>query len=348
MSFSNTCADVSLYHLFNHGFFKALLFLSAGCIIHALNNEQDVRRMGGLMRHLPCSYQYIVLGSLSLMGIPFLSGFFSKDLILESAFSSYSTVGLITFIFGILSAYFTSFYSARLVFSVFITSTSSYKSYLQKAHEAEGILFWPLLLLAIGSIFSGFIFRDLMVGLGSHFTYLPYSFYNWHKPFLSSEFIPVGVKLLPLFVTLSGMLNAYHLELIFSMVNFSVFSLFFFNRLFTFFNLKWFFDILYNHYIIVIFLEFCYYTIFKFLDRGLFEYIGPSGIEGILFKTYGQINLISSGIITAYLLVMVVGIIPLLVIFFFPTLLPKLLLIIFWLTLISLIYSHSNESLHKT
>ena len=167
---------MSACNLFNHGFFKALLFLSAGCIIHALNNEQDVRRMGGLMRHLPCSYQYIVFRIFIIDGYTFSVWFFFERFNIRIRIYSYSTVGLITFIFGILSAYFTSFYSARLVFSVFITSTSSYKSYLQKAHEAEGILFWPLLLLAIGSIFSGFLFRDLMVGLGSHFTYLPYPF----------------------------------------------------------------------------------------------------------------------------------------------------------------------------
>jgi NADH-ubiquinone oxidoreductase chain 5 len=344
MSFSNCCNDISLYHLLNHGFFKALLFLSAGCIIHALNNEQDVRRMGGLLVYLPCSYQYILLGSLSLMGIPFLSGFFSKDAILESAFSSYSNIGLISFTAGILSAYFTSFYSARLILSVFISPTSSSKATVQEVHEAEGILFWPLLFLALGSITSGFIFKDLMIGLGSYFAYIPTDSNTWYKPFLGSEFIPGSIKLLPFFVTLCGTLHAYHMERILSSDRDKILSHFFLLKVYRFFNLKWFFDIIYNHYIIVSFLEFCYHVVLKYIDRGLFEHVGPSGIETAFFVAYSHFKQLYSGMVTAYLLFIVANIVLMLsCIFLGLFIFYKLFLILIWLYLVLLITTLTKQ-----
>lgn len=111
--------DISLFHLSNHAFFKALLFLGAGSVIHAIHDEQDLRKMGGLKSLLPFSYATFLIGSLALVGFPFLSGFFSKDAILEVAYSKYTIVGHFAYFLGTFAAFFTAFYSTRLVFLVF-------------------------------------------------------------------------------------------------------------------------------------------------------------------------------------------------------------------------------------
>lgn len=127
--------DISIYHSFNHGFFKALPSPSAGCIIHAMANEQDIRRMGGLSNSLPLCYQMILIASLPLAGFPFSSGFYSKDLIIETAYASYNGLGSIAFCSGSLSAFSTSFYSLRLLYIVFIIRTNCYKCKIENLHE---------------------------------------------------------------------------------------------------------------------------------------------------------------------------------------------------------------------
>merc|ERR1711991_609191 len=159
--------NVSFFHLTNHAFFKALLFLSAGAVIHALYDEQDMRKMGGLVNLLPFSYIMITVGSLALMGIPFLTGFYSKDLILEVAYSKFSFIGSFTFWLGTLSAFFTAFYSFRLVFLTFLNRPNSPKVIILKAHDATFLMSLVMVALSFGSIFFGYIFKDLFVGLGT-------------------------------------------------------------------------------------------------------------------------------------------------------------------------------------
>ena len=116
--------SVSFFHLVNHAFFKALLFLSAGAVIHSLSNEQDIRRMGGLAKILPLTYSLFLVGSLALVGFPFLSGFYSKDFILEVAYSQYTLSGHFVFWLGTITASLTSFYSFRLIYFVFFNNTN--------------------------------------------------------------------------------------------------------------------------------------------------------------------------------------------------------------------------------
>ena len=168
--------NYTMFHLFNHAFFKALLFLTSGYIIHFLSNEQDLRRMGGLIKIMPLSYICLLLGSLSLMGLPYLSGFFSKDTIIENFFSIFIAYDLnisnyyIIYFSQILlsiSVVFTILYSVKLIFYVFINSYSGYFYYISKFHFASIFILLPLVLLTILSITSGFFFSDLMIGLGS-------------------------------------------------------------------------------------------------------------------------------------------------------------------------------------
>lgn len=145
--------SVALFHLANHALFKALLFLSAGCVIHGLLDEQDLRKMGGVIEVLPVSYTMILIGSLALVGFPFLTGFYSKDVVLEVALANPTFFGNFSHWLGCSAAFFTSFYSFRLIFLAFINETNTNKIYLENAHEAPILMIVPLMFLALGSIF---------------------------------------------------------------------------------------------------------------------------------------------------------------------------------------------------
>jgi NADH-ubiquinone oxidoreductase chain 5 len=150
--------SVSLFHLANHAVFKALLFLSAGCIIHGLSDEQDLRKMGGLITIFPVSYVMILIGSMALIGFPFLTGFYSKDCILEIAIAKHSIIGNYCYYLGCSAAFCTAFYSFRLVFLVFVNESNTFKAYMQQAHEAPITMIVPLLILSLGAIFYGFFY----------------------------------------------------------------------------------------------------------------------------------------------------------------------------------------------
>lgn len=145
--------SIAFFHLANHALFKALLFLSAGCIIHGVADQQDMRKMGSLIRLFPTSYTTILIGSLALVGFPFLTGFYSKDAILEIAISKHTQVGNFSHLLGCLAAFCTSFYSFRLVFLTFINGTNLYKKSIDVAHDAPILMLFPLFFLSFGAIF---------------------------------------------------------------------------------------------------------------------------------------------------------------------------------------------------
>jgi NADH-ubiquinone oxidoreductase chain 5 len=149
--------SVSIFHLMNHAFFKALLFLSAGSVIHAMSDEQDMRKMGGLASSFPFTYAMMLIGSLSLIGFPFLTGFYSKDVILELAYTKYTFSGNFAFWLGSVSVLFTSYYSFRLLFLTFLVPTNSFGRDRFKCHDAPIPMAIPSILLAIGSLFVGYL-----------------------------------------------------------------------------------------------------------------------------------------------------------------------------------------------
>jgi NADH-ubiquinone oxidoreductase chain 5 len=160
---------VSLFHLSNHAFFKALLFLSAGAIIHSLSNEQDMRKFGSLAALLPFTSVMLLIGSLSLMGFPFLTGFYSKDLILELALTKYTIEGSFSYCLGLITAFFTSFYSFRVFYLTFIYKNNSFRAVIYHVHELPLKMAISLMILSLGSIFLGYFAKDLFVGLGTDF-----------------------------------------------------------------------------------------------------------------------------------------------------------------------------------
>ncbi|KAG4946713.1 hypothetical protein JHK87_042720 [Glycine soja] len=149
--------SVSIFHLLNHAFFKALLFLSAGSVIHAMSDEQDMRKMGGLASSFPFTYAMMLMGSLSLIGFPFLTGFYSKDVILELAYTKYTISGNFAFWLGSVSVLFTSYYSFRSLFLTFLVPTNSFGRDILRCHDVPIPMAIPLILLALGSLFVGYL-----------------------------------------------------------------------------------------------------------------------------------------------------------------------------------------------
>jgi len=208
--------NIALFHLTTHAFFKALLFLSAGSIIHALYDEQDIRKMGGLLRYLPLTYVCFLVGSYNLMGLPFLGGFYSKDLILEMAYSSYTTVGLFCYIVGLISVFFTAAYSIRLCVLVFFKTSARTKKYTYTTMESSYSIKIPLILLSIISIVCGYYLIEIFGSIGnSNFLF---SIYQNPSSFIlgDNEFLPMYIKILPQFIVLSGFLFSFYLFLFYT------------------------------------------------------------------------------------------------------------------------------------
>jgi NADH-ubiquinone oxidoreductase chain 5 len=251
--------SIGIFHLVNHAFFKALLFLSAGAVIHALNDEQDMRKMGGLVNLLPFTYTMILIGSLSLMALPFLTGFYSKDLILEVAFGQYLFTGNVAYWLGTISAVFTAFYSLRLLALTFLTYPNGPRINYLGTHEAPFIMAVPLVLLAIMSIFFGYVTKDLFIGVGTNFWGNSLFVHPNHVSLIEAEFaIPTFYKLLPLMGSLFGgglALVLYHL---FPLFTISLTENTLGRTLYRFLNQKYWFDNIYNNLILSKLLNFGY------------------------------------------------------------------------------------------
>jgi len=200
--------NLTLFHLFNHAFFKALLFLGAGSIISTLLDEQDYRRMGGLAYKMPFTYLSIFIGSMAIIGFPFLTGFYSKDFILESAITSYCIDSIFIYFLGVFSAFFTAVYSFRLIFFVFLVKTNIYKKDLH-VEETNIFIIIPLLILSIMFIIVGYLFSDLFIGIGN--TYLVSSIYIKfiHFNYIDIEFLNPLIKNIPFFFTILGIILTF-------------------------------------------------------------------------------------------------------------------------------------------
>jgi NADH-ubiquinone oxidoreductase chain 5 len=283
--------NFALFHLVNHAFFKALLFLAAGSIIHALNDEQDIRKMGGLVKLLPFSYTMLLIGSFSLMALPFLTGYYSKDLIIESAFAQYQFSGLFAFWCVCISAVFTALYSIRLLFLAFLGFPNGPKNNYLSAHEPPLSMAIPLVILAIFSIFFGYFASDLFSGVGTHFWGNALFVHPNHSLMIDMEFgLSTGIKLLPLIGVLFGVISLFVLYTLFPMMLVNLKSNRGFARtLYRLFNQKFFFDSIYTHFLINPALGFGFITS-KVLDRGALEILGPVGLSSLFTSLSNRIT----------------------------------------------------------
>lgn len=287
--------EVAFFHLFNHAYFKALLFLSAGSIIHALHDEQDMRKMGGLINILPFTYTMILIGSLSLMALPFLTGYYSKDVILEVAYGQFLVTGTFTYWLGTITAIITAFYSSKALALGFMGTPSGSKKIYNTIHEAPLIMSIPLLILSICSIFIGYIAKDFFIGVGSsgiisNAAALKNHYLGFDIEFISTQF---GVQFYPLFASLFGILLASQIkEKISKVFDFHYTpTLFLTNsaqvltkiQITKFFNQKYWFDNIYNN----LFVSGSLHGSGNFseiLDKGFLSLFGPRGLQQLLFS----------------------------------------------------------------
>jgi len=293
--------SVALFHVLNHAYFKALLFLSAGSIIHSLSDEQDIRRMGGLQRILPFTYLMISIGSLALMGFPFLTGFYSKDAILEIAYAKYNFAGVFSFWLGIFSASITAFYSIKLLYLAFLSNPNGFKHSFQLVYEPFLSMILPLALLSFCSVFLGFLSKDLFIGIGTPFWNNSIFILPSNSNFLDVDFLPFYVKFIPFVLSVLG--SVLSIFVYFFMPN-----LFFvlcttnevFSLIYTFFNKKWFFDRLQNEFIASFLLKLGFNFTYKIVDKGFLEFCGPNNFSMYALFLAEKINNIKSGKINLY------------------------------------------------
>lgn len=319
--------SVSLFHLMNHAFFKALLFLSAGSVIHAMSDEQDMRKMGGLIKLIPVTYVMILTGSLALMGFPFLTGFYSKDVLLELSFGTYHFSGLYAYWLGTFSAFFTSFYSIRLIYLTFYRNTNSSKNIIMNVHESSWTMLVPLLILFFGSIFVGYVFKDLFLGLGVDTWNSSIFQLTNHISYFESEFVSFKVKLIPLIFSMSGVFLAIF---IYSntkrLINLNFYKKIYY--IYSFFSKKWYFDNIYVQYIVNTIFFFGYRISFKMVDRGFLELVGPLGIVKIISFISKKLSNLQSGYIYHYALTIILSLFFFMLLFVLPEFLTGSLLVV--------------------
>lgn len=290
--------NVSLFHLMNHAIFKALLFLSAGSVIHSLSNEQDMRKMGGLTKMLPFAYASILIGSLALMGFPFLTGYYSKDLILEIAYTQYTIPGSFVHWLGSITAFFTAFYSFRLIYLSFIREIQAAKPVADQIHESPLAITGPLAFLAVGSIFLGYLTKDIFVGVGTPFLDHSILILPQRNAMYLAEFLPFTIKNLPLFLgllSLAAILSMYSLLRKYSLVYNPVL-----NQIQWFLSYKWYFDLIYNRYVNNSLLHLGYRVTYKALDKGLIEALGPKGTATVLEQASRATRAQQTGLVYHY------------------------------------------------
>jgi NADH-ubiquinone oxidoreductase chain 5 len=293
--------NIAMFHLSNHAFFKALLFLGAGSIIHSVSDEQDIRRLGGLLKLLPFAYSNGLIGSLALVGFPFFAGFYSKDSLLESAFSLHTNIGFFCYLLGSLSALFTAFYSTRLLILVFLSDTNSNKNIMANVHEGSIRIKTALFLLAILSVTVGFLSSDLFIGFGSSFWQSAIFITPSKYSLVDIEFIPLFFKLIPLMLTLTGFFLAtffysFNIELFFAIKKNSIYK-----TVYTFVLKKWYIDKLYNSLFVSNILAFGYRFTYQKVDRGLLEVFGPYMLSSRSYRISMVLDTIQKGVIHIYL-----------------------------------------------
>jgi len=333
--------NVALFHLINHAFYKGLLFLGAGAVIHAVSDNQDFRKYGGLISFLPLTYSVMLIASLSLVAFPFMTGFYSKDFILESAYGQFYFSGIVVYFVATIGAMFTTLYSVKVLYLTFLTNPNGPIVNYKKAHESDIFMSLPLIILAVFSIFFGYLVKDIFIGLGSGF-FIDNSIFIHpiHEIMLDTEFaVPTLFKLLPLIFTIS----LSFLALIISEFLPNLLIIFKYNRfgynIFSFFNQRFLIEQFYNKYVTGIVLKLGGQTT-KILDKGSVELLGPYGLEKGLITLSNNISNLNTGVITSYALYILIGLI-------FYVLIPYLsifdnsLLLLILLALISLIKNNN-------
>jgi len=340
----------AIFHLMTHAFFKALLFLGAGSVIHAMSDEQDMRNMGGIWKHIPTTYVLMWIGSLALAGIPFFAGYYSKDIILESAYADHTWFGEMAYWLGIGAALMTAFYSWRLILMTFHGKPRAEEKVMAHVHESPPVMISPLVILATGALFAGAFFYEPFVAGGGHEPEIvahevevereveapvfeggvEEAIWNRHHfwgeslhvlpendTLEAAHHVPELVKLMPLFAAVSGILLAYLLymwrEGMAAKLAASLRPLYKLS-----FN-KWYFDELYDK----VFVKNAWKIgrVFSTTgDRKIIDGFGPDGVAGLSLQAAGTLSKMQSGYLFQYAFVMLIGLFALISWFIYRTL----------------------------
>ena len=294
--------NVAMFHLFTHAFFKALLFLGSGSVIHAFKDEQNINNMGGVWKKLPYTYGLMVIGTLALTGFPFLSGFYSKDAIIEFAYLRGNTTGFYAAGIGIFTAFLTSIYSWRLMFKTFHGEYNNKKIKIEDTHESPLVMLIPLILLSIGAIFAGFAFKELFIGQEGINNFWKDSIF-FLEP-LSTDHPPFWFLILTPTLVILSIPIAYYLFVKNKELPKQIASI---NKpLYEFLLNKWYFDELYNVLFVKTSKIFGLF-LWKFFDLRLIDGFGPDGISGVIKRFSIKANKFQSGFIYHYAFVMLLG-----------------------------------------
>ncbi len=299
--------SAAMFHLITHAFFKALLFLGAGSVIHAMSDEQDMRKMGGLWKLIPVTYALMWIGNLALAGIPPFAGFFSKDVILEAAWAAHSGVGMYAFILGTVAALLTAFYSWRLLFLTFHGAPRADHHTMEHVHESPQIMLAPLYVLAAGAIVAGFLLNGLFVGdgraafWGTSLFVLPE-----HDTVEGAHHVPVFIKLLPTIVGVLGIAGAYLAYIV--SPDMPARTVEAFRSIYLFLYNKWYFDELYDR----IFVRPAFWLgriLWKGGDGAIIDGLGPDGIAASTVSLAKRAGRLQTGYVYHYAFAMLIGVV---------------------------------------
>jgi NADH-quinone oxidoreductase subunit L len=299
----------AMFHLFTHAFFKALLFLGSGSVIHAMSGEQDMRKMGGIWKLIPKTYVLMWIGNLALAGIPLFAGFYSKDSILESAFASGSSVGHYAFWLGIAAAFMTAFYSWRLLFMTFHGKPRCDHETLHHVHESPWVMLVPLFVMAAGAIFSGYIFAPYFIGEKAHEFFGEAIKYGDGNEILKlAEEVPTWVKELPLVMGVAGIVLAWIAYIQMPSLPGAIAKAF--GGLYTFVYRKWLFDELYDL-LFVRSAKALGFGLWKGGDGVVIDGCGPDGIASATLSIARRASKLQTGYVYHYAFAMLIGVVAL-------------------------------------
>ena len=294
--------NVAMFHLFTHAFFKALLFLGSGSVIHAFKDEQNINNMGAVWKKLPFTYGLMLIGTLALTGFPFLSGFYSKDAIIEFAYLRGNTSGYYAAGIGILTAFLTSIYSWRLIFKTFHGKYNNKKIKIEETHESPLVMLIPLILLSIGAIFAGYTFKELFINHNEINNFWQNSIF-FLEP-LSNDHPPLWFLFLTPTLVILSIPIAYYLFVKNKKLPEQIANV---NKpLYQFLLNKWYFDELYDALIVKPSKRLGLF-LWKFFDIKLIDGFGPDGISTLIKKCSLKANKFQSGYIYQYAFVMLLG-----------------------------------------
>ena len=304
--------SLAMFHLVTHAFFKALLFLGAGCVIHCLHHEQDCNKMGGLYKKLPVTFAFIIIGSIALMGIPPFAGYFSKDLILEYALSIHSFNGNNIYVLGCLGAFLTSVYSTRLIYLTFLNKTNIKTNIFNKIKEPSFTMLFPLFILSIGAIAGGYLFYDIVENnafwFNSIFTLTEVNYVE------EAHHIEKIYKLFPIFLVVLAVIVVFaaykYVDSLSYLLNYKI------KGLVKFLQKKWYFDEIYGFLFVNKLLQLSTF-LWTRVDINLIDLKGPIGVSNNIWKAAAYCRKIQNGKVFSYAIIMFTGIVVFVSLIFF-------------------------------